>query len=254
MKAKDKVGHETQGSVTQQIVTLSLSSTSGKVLSGNSITVTVNGTNYGTLSCSSANGSIATASLSGNVLTVRGTSTANGTQTTTITVRGSNGGSATYTIQCHKHYGSETSGGGCYGQSHTGTRNCGMTLNSTSRTCGNDLITKNCQGRLRYNSQGTPFESDGIWVVNVVYYCDTCGSGSIKVLHLEDSQYFEEITYPCTSTSYTCPIHSETYSSSGKCTQSVTYYTCPTHGGNYSSSGSCTSKVSYTYYTMNCGF
>ena len=93
-----------------------------------------------------------------------------------------------------------------------------------------------------------------IWVVNVVYFCDTCGSGSIKILHLEDSQYFEEITYSCTSTFYTCPIHSETHSSSGKCTQSVTYYTCPTHGGNYSSSGSCISKVSYTYYTMNCGF
>ncbi len=160
VKAKDKVGHETQGSVTQQIVTLSLSSTSGKVLSGNSITVTVNGANYGTLSCSSANGSIATASLSGNVLTVRGTSTANGTQSTTITVRGSNGGSATYTIQCHKHYGSSTSGGGCYGQSHTGTRDCGITFNLVSRTCGNDLIKKNCQGRFRYRSQGTPYESD----------------------------------------------------------------------------------------------
>ncbi len=280
VKAKDKAGHEIEGTITRDIVSLSLASTSGKVLSGNSINVTVNGENYGTLSCSTANGSIATASLSGNTLTVRGTSTANGTQSTTITVTGSKGGSATYTIQSHRHYGSSTSGGGCYGRSNTGTRNCGSSLNGvscggsmTGVACGNaleEVTFEKCPGYVefaeyRYDTDhgktGRRFKCS-ICMYVIDYYTNDvlparwpCENGPISAYRCskckEPYKYNNSVCSKITS--YKCDKCKVTTTTPGTCTN-ITSYTCPTHGGSYSSSGSCTSKVSYTYYTMNCGF
>lgn len=74
---------------------ISLGSTSGSFLiNGSSKSITISGSNYGTLSCSSSNSNIMSCRISGTTLIVTPGSTAG---TATITVRGSTGGSTTYT-------------------------------------------------------------------------------------------------------------------------------------------------------------
>ena len=87
---------------------LVLSNTGGTVVAGNSTTATVTGDNVGTLSAVSGDTSIATASISGNVLTVTGTGEGN----TTITVTESNAGkTAVYFITVREANYSITDGG-----------------------------------------------------------------------------------------------------------------------------------------------
>ena len=83
------IGDKTYNAAFLQAGKLILSNTGGTVVEGNSITAaTVIGENMGTLSVESGNANIATASISGNVLTVTGT----GAGITTITVTESNAG------------------------------------------------------------------------------------------------------------------------------------------------------------------
>ena len=67
--------------------TMNLSATSGNVQKGSSFSVTVSGTGYGTLSCTSSDTSIATCSVSGSTVTIIGTGGGN----VTITISGSGG-------------------------------------------------------------------------------------------------------------------------------------------------------------------
>ena len=83
---------------------ISLSSTSGKVSVGSSITVKVNSTT-GTLGCSSSNTSIATCSVSGDTITISGKNL--GSTTITISVAAStnyNAASVTYNVTVNKNY------------------------------------------------------------------------------------------------------------------------------------------------------
>lgn len=87
---------------------LVLSNTGGTVVAGNSTTATVTGDNVGTLTAVSGDTSIATVSMSGNVLTVTGTGEGN----TTITVTESNAGkTAVYFITVREANYSITDGG-----------------------------------------------------------------------------------------------------------------------------------------------
>ena len=193
VRALDRVGNVTEETLTvktfSQAPSLTLSSYSGKVLTGNSVNVTIGGQNYGTLSCSTANGSIATATLSENTLTVTGVSTANGTQSTTITVTGSNGVSAIYTIQSHKHYGSSTSGGGCY-IAQTGYNTCTGTRNAV--TCGGSKTGIACGGELTLSACGcssyaySTKKCTGMMILisstsGSNYQCDTCGATNFQL-------------------------------------------------------------------------
>ncbi len=271
VKAKDKAGNETEGTITRDVVTLSLSSSSGKVISGNSINVTVNGANYGTLSCSTANGSIATASLSGNTLTVRGTSATDGTQSTTITVTGSKGGSATYTIQSHKHYGNSTSGTGCWNKSNQGTRVCGRSLNGVScggtRTgvsCGGNItnVTASCGYGARCYGVGsfvTGSKEEG-WSFEVNLICDKCNFHTTMTIGPYDNQeecqnrwqgikgtYLTNLV--CNGdafiTAFECTKCKSKYDTTGTCSK-ITSYRCNRCSQTNSSPGTCTNITSYT--------
>ena len=117
--------------------TLSLDSTSGIVVDGESKTITISGENYGTLTVSSNDTSVAIASIDGNIVTVTGTITS-GTKEAIITIRGSEGGVATYTVTAHKHTGDSSSGGGCYTKASTSsyTYYCdGCQTKSTTTYC-----------------------------------------------------------------------------------------------------------------------
>lgn len=249
VKAKDRVGNEIEGSITKDVVSLSLSSTSGSVLSGNSINVTVNGANYGTLSCTTANGSIATAEIiNGNILKVTGKSTTQGNQSTTITVRGNKGGSATYRITSHVHQGNSSSQGGCYNVQHSETRTCGNALTPKS-----DIAITECSAETIAYTYSSSSHNDGSVTVKVEYKCTdetNCGRFSYKLMDYPASEtwklqgLYEQIQ--AGNVKSVCPI---------KVYKPYTYYTCSNHGGSYSSSTeTCTSKVPYTYYTTNCGY
>lgn len=282
VKAKDNAGNEieTEGVSTKTIeITLTLSSTSGRVVSGNTVNVTVSGSNYGTLSCSSSNTSIATASLSGNTLAVTGKNTS-GTQNATITVTGSKGGSATYTITSHVHSGSSSSGGGCYGTANTGYTNCGgsVTAKSSTTTCGNYNLYSTvykCSGCGSYcNSSGTHMKIGGSWsLINTSStafgYATACGCGSAKYYATQIDTWqcsgcgaTKTASYPvgtCSACSARNQSSSRTSNSgSHYCSTCGTYqlyartYKCSSCGTTSSSSG--THYKSSTYYTCNtCG-
>lgn len=146
VKVEDNAGNILELSTKKAtvVITLALSSTSGTVVDGASKTATISGSNYGTLSVTSSNTSVATANINGNTLTVTGTITS-GTNTATITLTGSEGGSATYTVTAHKHTGNSSSGGGCYTNASTSsyTYTCsGCQTSSYSYTCSG--CTQNC--------------------------------------------------------------------------------------------------------------
>jgi len=90
---------------TTKTVTLSLGSTSGTIVSGKSTTVSIGGSNYGGLTCSSNSPSVATCSISGTTLTITGKSAEVTNQTTTITVKESYANkTATYTVTVQPAY------------------------------------------------------------------------------------------------------------------------------------------------------
>ena len=237
VEAKDKAGNTIQAKVsksTQVAATLTLASTSGKVVSGNTINVAIAGSNYGTLSCSSGNTNVATASIRGTTLSVTGKNNS-GTQSTTITVEGSNGGRATYTITSHVHSGNSSSGGGCYGISNTGTRRCNG--NITGRT---DSST--CYGSIyEYTTKYSDSSSSTGYTVKIIHSCSNSDCG-----------YYKQVYSGSCSESFTPP--SAKYVGSCGRTYTHTYYACNLCGYNYSSSGTCNRTISYTYYTINCGY
>lgn len=120
VRVEDNAGNilELSADQTTLTITLALDSTNGTVVDGASRTATISGANYGTLSAISNDTSVATASINGNILTVTGTITS-GTKNAIITVSGSEGGVATYTVTAHRHTGSSSSGGGCYTNAST---------------------------------------------------------------------------------------------------------------------------------------
>ena len=84
IKVKDTTSDkEALYTITVNDITLGLSPASGEVIKTKSITSTVTGSGYGTLSCTSSNSSIATCAISGTTLTVTGV----GIGTATITVK-----------------------------------------------------------------------------------------------------------------------------------------------------------------------
>ena len=168
VEAKDNVGNTTKCSTNAKTNagTLSLSSTSGKVLSGKSVSINITSTDCGTLNYSIANNNVATASISGTTLTVTGKNTA-GTQSTTITITGSTAGnSVTYTITSHAHEGNSSSKGGCYQTEKTGTKTCGKTLIKKEAT-GYEYNAYRWQYRLVSNG--------ALWDIWASWRCDKCG-------------------------------------------------------------------------------
>ncbi len=251
VEAKDNVGNtiEVSEKVRTLLATINLSQTSGKVLSGKSVTVNITGQNYGQLNCRSSDTNIATASISGTTLTVNGVSTANGTQTATITVTGSDGGSATYTIQSHKHWGDETSGTGCYTKENIGYTTCRGRLKAVKT--GSYI----CNGTQEYRSVEL---LDGQWEWGrVTFFCWGC------------LRYYEH-TYVRTAEGWFDKCGHERYEGSADdwthpCGNEIkeVYYECEvcstecvfSDDGEIHTNYLCGAKTKkYTYYTMNCGF
>ncbi len=236
VEAKDNVGNTRQATITANTLaaTLSLSSYSGTVVDGASQYITIYGSNYGNLSCSTGNSSVATAYISGTTLVVTGCNSY-GTQNTTITVYGSAGVSTTYTITSHRHTGSSTSGGGCYGSKHTDNTYCGGTISWTkvgSHTCGLTMT---------YSSSIHDTSGNGVTGT----YKDSAGHTTThRWSGLTSSYDFQQAD--AAAKQWSC-----------KCTQTVDDYAykCGSCGKTYSTGGKCNAITSsHTYYTRNCGY
>ena len=195
-------------------ITLALDSTNGTVVDGASRTATISGANYGTLSAISNDTSVATASINGNILTVTGTITS-GTKNAIITVSGSEGGTATYTVTAHRHTGNSSSGGGCYTNASTSS------YTYYCSGCQTSTYTYYCSGCSKQRSCDK-------WVT-----CSNCG-GCTSYIYVNG-------TYKCTN------FASSTYC--GKWNE-TTY--CPGHTGT---STYCSGHTGYTTtYSKTCGF
>ena len=196
---KDEAGNISQyaQTKTEPKPTLSLSSTSGKTLSGNSVKVTIRGTNYGTLTCSTSNSGIATASISGTTLTIIGRNSS-GTQSATITLTGSKGVSCKYTITSHVHSGS-INGGGCYTKAYT-----------VSEACGNTTFTTNSE-QIRCNLTCTVYSSAVSAYICPADHGSAAGNYGKWCGQVIGTKY-----------TYTCKTCKQTYSSStSRCTKVI---------------------------------
>lgn len=216
VKVEDNAGNvlELSAEQTTLTITLALDSTNGTVVDGASRTATISGANYGTLSAISNDTSVATASINGNILTVTGTITS-GTKNAIITVSGSEGGTATYTVTAHRHTGNSSSGGGCYTNASTSS------YTYYCSGCQTSTYTYYCSGCSKQRSCDK-------WVT-----CSNCG-GCTSYIYVNG-------TYKCTN------FASSTYC--GKWNE-TTY--CPGHTGT---STYCSGHTGYTTtYSKTCGF
>lgn len=251
VKVEDNAGNILELSTTKNTlkVILTLSSTSGTVIDGSTVTATISGQNYGTLSVSSDDVNVATASINGNTLSITGTITS-GTKTARITVRGSDGGIATYIVTAHRHTGNSSTGGGCYGQAvyGYGTTYCsGCTTVTNTVYYDHECASKKCTGsfscvntqtsssRHTYTNSSGKKKTCTRTATYRDYRCSTCGAGYVEesVSHSANCGSFEAILIP-----------SKRHNSIGYCAgHKVTSTYCPGHTYSYVS-----------YYSRNCGF
>ena len=248
VKVEDNAGNILYLSITKNTlkVILNLSSTSGRVVDGSTITVTISGQNYGTLSATSGDVNVATARIEGNTLYITGTITS-GTKTTTITVKGENGGIATYTVTAHRHTGNSSTGGGCYGSPvyGYGTSYCSGCTTKTETVYYNHVCaSKKCNGSFSLVDTQTYRSTHTYGKKNKkctrtetvrVYRCSTCGAGynEESISHSANCGSAEIIGVPSKK-------HSEIWYCAG---HQVTSTYCPGHTYSYIS-----------YYARNCGF
>ena len=133
---KEANGNKTaKYTATVKSTSISLSETSGLVYANESKTVTISGSNYGTLTCKSSNDNYATCTVSGSTLTINGVAAG----TATITVKEANGNktvkytatieSARVEISCSSYYYMPSSLGICSSSSEK------VKVNSTIKQC-----------------------------------------------------------------------------------------------------------------------
>ena len=239
-------------------ITLELSETSGTVVDGASKTVNIIGSNYGTLNVTSNNPNVATASVSENKLTVTGT-IVSGTNTATITVAGSQGGSATYTVTAHRHTGNSSSGGGCYGVKNQEKVSCGGKIEAKQVTSGyycdgtcNSPLT--CYGTCWYSSSSYNASTNQ---TTATYVCNVCGNTITQIFNYNG---YHTGGYGCSRVvKYLCNKCGDSGSYGSKCgkyiTNTSTTYVCNTCGKTYSSTGTCTAMTrDEVYYSKKCGY
>lgn len=238
-----KITWENIATILPNVAFILLSEESGKVVTGNSKVVKITGKNYGTLSCSSSNENIATASITGNTLTITGTNTIEGTETATITITGSNGGKALYTVDSHKHLGNETSGGGCYSNHISTPTVCGGVLvenTSSSSVCGGDLIITSTD--FNYTSMGCP---DGCTIYAGPYttQCKKCeATQSLGGGYHAFGPHTPSIYAPSVGSVY------------GSCSVPIPTWICSDCGAKSTSDGICSALIGENKWSTNCGF
>ena len=248
VKVEDNAGNILDLSITKNTlkVILTLSSTSGTVVDGSTVTATISGQNYGTLSVSSSDVNVATAKIEGNTLSITGTITS-GTKTATITVKGENGGTATYTVTAHRHTGNSSTGGGCYGNAvyGYGTSYCsGCTTKTETVYYNHECASKKCNGSFSLVDTQTYSSTHTYGKKNKkctrtetirVYRCSTCGAGydEESISHSANCGSSEMVVVPSKR-------HREIWYCAG---HQVTSIYCPGHTYSYIS-----------YYARNCGF
>lgn len=251
VKVEDNAGNvlELSAEQTTLTITLALDSTNGTVVDGASRTATISGANYGTLSAISNDTSVATASINGNILTVTGTITS-GTKNAIITVSGSEGGTATYTVTAHRHTGNSSSGGGCYTNAiyGYGTSYCsGCTTKTETVYYNHECASKKCNGSFSlvdtqtsrsthtYTNSAGKKKTCTRTITVKTYRCSTCGAGY-------DEENISHSTKCGTPEAILVP--NKKHNSIGYCAgHKVTSTYCPGHSYSYIS-----------YYSRNCGF